>query len=371
MPSSPAITAGGTARDAIGALRVVLLAGLALAAMGCERVQSFALDRAADRVARGDRVDWLDDGNLHVVLCGTGSPLPDRDRAAACTAVIAGGKLWLVDVGPGSWENVQLWRLPRAAIGAVLLTHFHSDHIGELGEVSMQTWVAGRERPLRVYGPRGVMAVVGGFNLAYSHDVRYRVDHHGAQYMPPTAAAMQPEMVEIADGEARAEVLEENGLKITAIRVDHEPVEPAYGYRFDYGGRSVVISGDTKRSDVLVRNAQGADILVHEALAAHIIYPLSERLRERGIERMAKLTSDIPDYHTTPAQAAEVAAQAGVRMLVLTHLVPPLQNAIARRVFQRGMNVRAGVEFVLGEDGDHFELDAGGTGIAVDKLEDD
>ncbi|TFH20152.1 MAG: MBL fold metallo-hydrolase [Myxococcales bacterium] len=296
---------------------------------------------------------------------------PDRDRAASCTAVIAGGKLWLVDVGPGSWENVQLWRLPRAALGGVLLTHFHSDHIGELGEVSMQSWVAGRESPLAVYGPPGIEAVVNGFNQAYAADSSYRVAHHGAAFMPPAAVGMVPVTVAADDGAIGAEVLEMDGLRITAFRVDHRPVDPAYGYRFDYGGRSVVVSGDTKRSESLARNSRGADVLVHEAVAAHIVKRLSAKLEERGAARWAKLTSDILDYHTTPAEAAQVAGEAGARVLVLTHLVPPVPNAVARWMFRQGMEVPPGTDVVFGVDGTYVKLEAGTTKIGVTTLEDD
>src|SRR5262249_40602158 len=106
---------------------------LALLYAGCDRIESGLIPRGAARALPGDRNALLDDGKLHVVLCGTGSPLADPQRAGPCTAVLAGGHFLLVDVGPGSWREVALLRLPRARLEAVLLTHFHSDHIGELG----------------------------------------------------------------------------------------------------------------------------------------------------------------------------------------------------------------------------------------------
>ena len=139
-----------TARKHLVAHWGLLIAVLAIS--GCDRIESAIYQRAADRALAPDRTDLLSDGSLHVILCGTGSPLPDPDRAGPCAAVIAGGNFYLVDVGPGSWENVQLWRLPRAQLAGVLLTHFHSDHIGDLGEVVMQSWVGGRTEPLTVYG---------------------------------------------------------------------------------------------------------------------------------------------------------------------------------------------------------------------------
>ena len=120
---------------------------------------------------------------MRVVLCGTGNPLPDRERAAACTAIFAGGNMYLVDIGPGSWKNLALWRVPPAKLAAIMLTHFHSDHIGDLGEINIETWANGRDHPLRVYGPPGVDQVVNGFAQAYSLDEGYRIAHHGAALM--------------------------------------------------------------------------------------------------------------------------------------------------------------------------------------------
>ncbi|HEX9001664.1 MAG TPA: MBL fold metallo-hydrolase, partial [Blastocatellia bacterium] len=105
----------------------------------------------------------LSDGQLHVVMCGTGSPLADATRASACVAVAAGGEVVLIDVGPGSWRQVAVNRIPAQAVSAVLLTHFHSDHIGDLGETVTQSWLAGRAKPLEVYGPPGVEKVLAGF----------------------------------------------------------------------------------------------------------------------------------------------------------------------------------------------------------------
>jgi ribonuclease Z len=337
-------------------LVVLLLAG---AAAGCESLQSRLIERIAARALTGDRVDLLDDGELHVVLCGTGSPLADAERAGPCTAVLAGGRFVLVDAGPGSWRTVALARLPRARLDAVLLTHFHSDHIGELGEVVMQSWVAGRTAPLAVYGPPGVEQVVDGFRQAYGFDTQYRIAHHGAEAMPPEAGRAAAHTVTLpAPGEA-APVFASDGLRVSAFAVEHAPAEPAYGYRFEYRGRVVVVSGDTKKSATVIRHARGADVLVHEALAAAMIEPVTRYARAQGLGRWAKLTADVATYHTTPVEAAEIAEAAGVRLLVLTHIVPPLPNVLARRMFLSGVSAQWDGEVVLGADGMHFALPPG------------
>jgi ribonuclease Z len=345
-----------------------LVAGMALATSGCDQLQSRLIERMAARGLTGDRTDLLDDGNLHVVLCGTGSPLADPTRASACTAVIAGGHFVLVDAGPGSWRNVATERLPRARLEAVLLTHFHSDHIGEVGEATLQSWVAGRTRPLTVYGPPGVAQVIEGFQQAYALDVQYRVAHHGPEAMPPAAGVPTAQTVELSNPSGAAPVFEGDGLRITAFAVDHAPVAPAYGYRFDYRGRSVVISGDTKKSGNLIQHARAADLLVHEALAARIIEPVQQYARTHNLTRWAKLTADVVNYHTTPIEAAEVAKAADVRMLVFTHVVPPLPNVLARRMFLRGVSAAWNGPIELGKDGMHFTLAPDTTSVVVGTL---
>ena len=344
------------------ALVVLLLPGLS-----CDRIQDALMERAIDRVVDGVRVDWLEDDAMHVVLCGTGSPLLSPDQAGPCTAVIAGGKMYLVDVGPGSTERSMQYRLPLSKLDGVFLTHFHSDHIGELGEAMTQSWLAGRQTPLDVYGPNGVAGVVGGFLRAYARDQVYRNAHHGQKYLPIEGARMHAQTVIPKDGVDRT-VFEKNGLKVIAIAVDHAPVAPAVGYRFEYGGRVVVISGDTAYSPNLARASKGADLLIHEVLEKEIVGNMSRALADRGLARQSHLARDVLDYHTSPAEAVRVARTAGVRMLVFSHLVPPVPSFMARRVFMRELGETGDLTVVLGEDGMHFRLDPAGA-IERDSLD--
>jgi ribonuclease Z len=334
-------------------MRRVLFVALACALIGCERLAERQIERNLTRVDES----VLTSPDLQVVICGSGSPLLDPDRAAACTAVIAGGELILVDTGPGSWEVLDLANLPIARVSAVLLTHFHSDHIGGLGEAVTQSWIAGRAQPLPVYGPEGVGRVVEGFRAAYASDVDYRVAHHGDAYMPRAAAGAEAIEVALGDAaDASAVVLERNGLRITMFRVDHDPVRPAVGYRFDFAGRSVVVSGDTAKSASLISHAKGVDILVHESLQPELIRRASAVAARLGRERVAKLASDIVDYHTSVVEAAEVARDAGAGTLVLTHLVPGPNNFLTRRLFLAGVDDVYTGKVVIAEDGMRFAL---------------
>jgi ribonuclease Z len=154
----------------------------------CDKIVDRLIDRrVAQNVQRADR-SMLSSKDMTVVLCGTGGPLADPHRAGACTAIVAGGRVMLVDVGPGSVEQLILADLPPEAISAVFLTHFHSDHIGDLGEASVQSWIAGRKAPLDVYGPPGTTKVADGFSTAYAQDGDARTLHHSDAYMPRAAA---------------------------------------------------------------------------------------------------------------------------------------------------------------------------------------
>ncbi len=300
----------------------------------------------------------LGDGQLHVVMCGTGAPLADATRASACVAVIAAGEVVLIDVGPGSWRQVAVNRIPTAAVSAVLLTHFHSDHIGDLGEAVTQTWLAGRAKPLEVFGPPGVEKVVAGFAQAYSQDVEYRIAHHTETMLPRAAAGAVAREVKLKSDTEAAVVFERNGLKVTAFNVEHSPVKPAYGYRLDYKGRSVVVSGDTAKSMNLAKHTAGADLLIHDVLAKDVMTMAAGNADRSGDKRRAKLIRDILTYHASPAEAAEIANEAKVETLVFTHMVPPLNPPVTEQMFLRGVADIFKGKVVLAKDGMRFDLSA-------------
>ncbi len=199
---------------------------------------------------------------LQIVVCGSASPLGNNpDRAQACLAVVTPEHFFLVDVGARSPMRIAQAQLPMNRLTAVMLTHFHSDHIAGLADVNLASWVAGRRASMQVYGPEGVETVVAGFNQAYRLDRGYRVAHHGEGLLPPSAGPMKA--VTFQPGL----VWQDDDMTVTSFLVDHHPIDPAVGYRFDYRGRSVVISGDTNASENLFAAAAGADIVFHDALA--------------------------------------------------------------------------------------------------------
>ncbi len=345
-------------------LKAFIVAALAVTAIGyvergpiLDRIITRQIDRTLNRVDNS----LLTDGKIHVILCGTAAALPDKDRAGPCTAIIAGGQFWLVDVGPSSWRNVDQMNLPVSKLSGILITHFHSDHIGDLGEAITQSWIAGRSTPLDIYGPQGINDIVGGFQQAFSHDKQYRVEHHGADYMPPAGDDAIAHALPTPKGVDTVPVFERDGLRISAFLVDHAPVDIALGYRFEYRGKVVVISGDTRKSASVIHNAQNADLLVHEALASKMTNRASARAKELGMSRIAKMAIDVHDYHATPVQAAEVAQEAQVKKLVLTHIFPPLANAVARHLFLEGTSDAYHGPLILGADGTRIDIDTQGA----------
>ncbi len=162
-------------------------------------------------------------------------------------------------------------------------------------------------------------------------------------------------------------MIEDGGVKVTAFRVGHAPVEPAVGYRFDYRGRSVVISGDTSKSENLQRFAEGADLLLHDALAPDLVAILTRAAQAAGRENIEKITRDILDYHASPVEAAEVARDAGVGFLLYYHIVPPLPIAPLEAAFLEGVNAVYDGPLAVGRDGTTVHLPAGSDAIEVEQ----
>lgn len=345
----------------VGVVAVLVVAGLRY-----QRSMGLAmLEASSSALLNDDRFDRPPDG-LHVGLAGTGAPLPDNRRRGGSSFVKAGDHLFIVDIGPGSTLTHEAMGVPLAEAEAVLLTHIHSDHMGGLGELLLKAWTRGpRTEPMRVLGPEGVVPLVQGFNLAYAVDAGFRIAHHGDLVAPESGYGGAPETLGPFGEDDALVVFQEDGLTVTAFLVDHRPVEPAVGYRFDYKGRSAVISGDTLPSENLRRHTRGADLLVHEVLQPEVLGALNRAAVREGRASAAKLTADILDYHSFPEEVARIARDEDVGHVVFHHFLPALpvrmlQPAFvgdAREIYAGPITVGAeGMVFSLAPGGDEVEL---------------
>jgi ribonuclease Z len=242
---------------------------------------------------------------IEITLLGTGSPIPDPNRAGPATLVRAGDVQLLVDAGRGVAMRLAAAGSGANQLAAVLVTHLHSDHITDLNDVITTSWVMSlAPAPLPVVGPPGLAAVVDGILTSLRPDIGYRVAHHDdLTWEPPV------EVSELADGLA----FERGAVRVLAAPTDHRPVEPSIGFRIEHEGHAVVIAGDTVPCPTLDALCAGADALVHTVIRKDVLAGIP-------IPRI----QDILDYHSSVEQAAQTAARAGVGTLVLTHYVPAL-----------------------------------------------
>ena len=301
---------------------------------------------------------------LSAAVCGSRSPLPSPGRAETCILISAGEDLFVVDVGDGSNDNLRSWNINFRNIEAVLITHLHSDHISDLPGLHQNAWVVGeRSSKLKVFGPEGVDQFTQGIEMAYAHDYVFRNEHHGDAIASLEFAGFDTSVIDLNNP-----VIFDNGeLKITAFRVVHEPIEPALGFKFEYKGRSIVITGDTSYTQSVIDNSMNADVLFHEAQANHMLAVMEKSLRSSGAELLATVLDDITTYHTTLVEAAEIANEANVKKLFFYHLTPAPRNYIQEIMFVRGVD-QVRKEWTLVEDGTLVILPVGSEEIIVTNM---
>jgi len=244
---------------------------------------------------------------IEVTLLGTGSPIPDPNRAGPSTLVRACGQVFLVDCGRGVLQRAAAVGVGAAGLSALLLTHLHSDHIAELGDVLITSWVtnfAADPAPLQIIGPPGTAETVQATLQAFGHDIGYRIAHHADLNAPPPV-----EVHECTEGQ----VWDRDEVTIRVAPTDHRPVAPTIGFRVEADGASVVLAGDTVPCAGLDELAAGADALVHTVIRKDILTQVPQQR-----------IKDVCDYHSSVQEAAATAARAGVGTLVMTHYVPPI-----------------------------------------------
>ena len=337
-------------------LALLVILGIGRALLKVPAVQDAALERGTAAIAKRGAVRFPESESLRVYVCGSASPL-GMGQAQACIAVITPEHFYLIDSGAGSTDNISRLDLPTSELDGLLLTHFHSDHIAEIYEVNLNSWVQGRPQPLTVYGPKGVDEVVNGVNASYRQDRIYRTGHHGKDLLPPALGILEHKTI------APGVILEDGDLMITAYVAEHPPIHPAVGYRFDYRGRSVVVSGDGNVNGDTLKIVDGADLLLHDALSLPTVTALSEALGTVGQERQSRIVADVMDYHASTESLIELSEKSNVDMVAFYHLVPVPPNSLLEDVFLRG----APDNFLLTEDLMWFELPIDSDDIVVNR----
>jgi ribonuclease Z len=284
--------------------------------------------------------------DFRVTLLGTGVPIPSPDRFGPGTLIEAGNQKLLIDAGRGITMRLFQLKIPIGKIDPLFLTHFHSDHTSGFPDLWLTGWLESsfgtRRTPLRVIGPTGTKALTSNLERAYAADIKIRIED---EKLPPEGIAILAEEFE-ADGV----VYEKDGVRVIAFQVDHgDAIKPAYGYRIEYGGRSVVVSGDTRYNENVVKHGIGTDLLIHEVAAARPAL-MTQAFMQRIIA-----------HHTTPREAGLVFSRTNPKLAVYTHLVLPasdtvLPATVADLIAETRTTYSGPLE--IGEDLMSFEIDA-------------
>jgi ribonuclease Z len=291
--------------------------------------------------------------DFRVTLLGTGDPIPRPDRFGPATLVEVAGQELLFDVGRGAATRLVQMGVPLSALDATFITHFHHDHLIGLDDVWMTGWIpppfGRRSEPMEIWGPTGTASMLSSLEKAFELNTSIRIPD---ELLPPDGIKLIAHEFD-KDGV----VYEKDGVSVTAFTVDHGAlIKPAYGYRVDYDGRSVVISGDTKFDRNLIAAAKGADLIVHEvALASDELLASSEQFQR------------IVGHHTTPEEAGIVFAEVKPKLAVYTHLVilsgPTIPEAPLSSLIPRTRTNYDG-PLVVGEDLMSFDV---GDTVSISK----
>ena len=245
-----------------------------------------------------------------LVLLGTGCPAPSHKRFGPSTLLEINGKRYLFDTGSGVTQRLNELGLKSSDIDLVFITHMHSDHIVDLYQLYISGWHQGRNKPFKIIGPVGIKHFFIKQLESYFDELKLRKEYE----MRPNEVGLDYEIIEIDDDFK----LDNKNLSIKPFYVDHAPVNPAYGFKINFKKnkteKSIVISGDTKKSENLIKEALNSDILVHELFVD----------LEMDEKRMTLETvKNVSKYHTTPKDVGDIASQSNTKNLVLTHFVPP------------------------------------------------
>ncbi|MCW5969133.1 MAG: MBL fold metallo-hydrolase [Blastocatellales bacterium] len=273
-----------------------------------------------------------------LILLGTGGgPRPRKVSSASAQVIVASDTPYVVDCGNGVARQLVLAGLPLPKLRHVFITHHHSDHNADYGNLIWLAWTAGLRTRVDTWGPPPLEKMTKLFFEMNAYDINTRIADEGRTPLVP--------LVHVHELSQGGLVMQDENVKVTAALVHHPPVVPSFGYRFDASDRSIVISGDTAPSDNLIKLAQGADVLVHDALYV----PGVDRLVAR-VPNAAPLKQSIMSHHTTAEDAGRVAQAAGVKILVLSHLVPPDDPSITEQMWIDAARVHFRGQVIVGKD---------------------
>lgn len=272
-----------------------------------------------------------------ILLATGGGPRPRKTSAAAAQVILINGAAYVVDCGDGVARQLVFANVPLPTLRHVFLTHQHSDHNADYGNLIWLAWTAGLRTHVDTWGPPPLEQMTRLFFEMNAYDITTRIADEGRVPLVP--------LVHVHELIRGGVVMEDENVKVTAALVRHPPVVPAFGYRFDAPDRAIVISGDTAPSDDLIALARGADVLVHDALYA----PAVDRL-VAGVPNATTLKQSILSHHTTAEDAGRVAEQAGVKMLVLSHFVPPEDPAVTDQMWIDATRTHFRGSVIVGKD---------------------
>ena len=271
-----------------------------------------------------------------LTLLGTGCPIPSHLRYGPSSLVSYEGTNYLIDAGSGVTQRLSEAGIKPGEIDYFFITHLHSDHIVDLYQLFISGWHTGRESKFKVFGPKGLKSHFDKIFEAYKEELDLRKEWEKR----PNVEGLAYEITEI-NNELKIEL---DSATIESVKVDHHPVDPAFGYKFILGPKNIIFSGDTRYCEVLEKSSKDADILVHEVFVGLDYDPV--RMSSDTIE-------NISDYHTTPEEIGVLASNASVKKLVLNHFVPPVfdEDVLVERIAKHFDG-----EIVVGKDLMQFDI---------------
>jgi ribonuclease BN (tRNA processing enzyme) len=273
-----------------------------------------------------------------LILLGTGGgPRPRKASSASAQVVIANNIAYIIDCGDGAPRQLVSANVPLRTLRHIFVTHQHSDHNADYGNLIWLAWTAGLTTRVDTWGPPPLAKMTKLFFEMNDYDIRTRIASEGRAPLVP--------LVHVHELRQGGLVLHDDNLIVTSTLVDHPPVVPAFAYRFDAPDRSIVISGDTRPSDNLVTLARGADVLVHS-----VFYPSAIDRLVAGVPSAGKLKESIVAHQTSVEDAGRTAQAAGVKTLVLSHFVPPDDPEVTDQMWMDAARVHFRGPVIVGKD---------------------